>query len=113
MFRKKTLNKYIVKYGINTLNMIKKMYYNLTYKIYITYRNIYIRKTDSIDNYFDVKKKILLNLHNKYINSLMPSGKYITKRYVIDYINELPSYELFILVSDIKMLYKRLNKLRI
>ena len=113
MYKNKTLNLYILKYGTETLTLIKKMYYNLTYKIYINYRNIYIRKTDSINNYTGVKKKILLNLHKEYINILMPVGKYITKKYVINYINELSSYELFIFISEIKIFYKRLNKLRI
>ena len=113
MYKNKTLHQYIVKYGSVALTLIKKMYYNLTYKIYINYRNIYIRKTDSIHNYAGVKQKILLNLHNKYINILMPIGKYITKKYVIDFINKLSSYELFIFISDIKIFYKRLNKLRI
>jgi hypothetical protein len=113
MYKNKTLNMFVLKYGRETLTPIKKMYYNLTYNIYINYRNIYIRKTDNIDNYDGIKKKIILNLHNQYINNLMDKKEYITKKYVINYINELSSYELFIFISDIKLVYNRLNKLRI
>tara|TARA_Y100000741_G_scaffold360743_1_gene343492 strand:+ start:536 stop:1594 length:1059 start_codon:yes stop_codon:yes gene_type:complete len=113
MYKNKTLNNYILKYGKDTLSLIKKIYYNTTYNIYISYRNIYIRKTDSINNYADTKQKILLQLHKKYINELMPNKKYITKKYVIEYINNMSSYELFILISDIRIFYKYLNKLRI
>ena len=113
MFKNKLLQNYKLKYDINTLNIIKKMYYNLTYSIYISYRNIYIRKTDSINNYLNIKKRILLDLHKKYIDILMPNGKFITKKYVINYINDMSSYDLFILISGIKDFYKRLNELRI
>lgn len=113
MYKKKMLNSYILKYGKETSSMIKKMYYNTTYNLYITYRNIYIKKIDSIDNYSNYKKNILLSLHKKYINELMPYKKYITKKYVIDYMNDLSSYEMFIFISDIRIFYKFLNKLRI
>ena len=113
MHKNKMVNNYILKYGKDTASLIKKMYYDTTYNIYINYRNIYIRKTDNINNYSNVKKKILLCLHKKYINELMPSKKYITKKYVIEYINGMSSYELFTLMSDIQLFYKYLNKLRI
>jgi hypothetical protein len=113
MYKNKTITNYILKHGKETYSMIKKMYYNTTYNIYISYRNIYIRKTDSINNYSENKKNILLALHKKYMNELMPRRKYITKKYVIAHTNSLSSYEMFIFISDIRIFYKFLNKLRI
>ena len=104
---------FIKKHGIESFNVIKKTYFNITYNIYLNYRNIYIRKVDLI-NYHSVKNKCLLeNIHCAYINILRPHGKYVTKKYVINYMNNLQSYDLFLILSGIRIFYKRLNKLRI
>jgi hypothetical protein len=104
---------FIQKYGNDSLNIIKRTYFDMTYNLYLTYRNIYIRKTDTIDNYNGYKKNILVKLHYEYINKLRIEKKYITKKYVIEYVNNLSSYDKFMLLSKISSFYKLLNKLRI
>ena len=109
-FRKRD---FIEKHGINLYNTMKKNYYNLTYGIYITYRNVYIRKTDDISIYETSIQQILNDLHNDYINLLMPSKKYIDKKYTIKKMNNYSHYFKFKLVSSISTFYKILSKLRI
>ena len=111
--KKKDIKKFIQLYDYNSLCMIKNTYYNVTYQIYLTYRNIFIRKIDSIENYTGYKKNILLKLHSDYINILRHTKKYITKKYVIEYINNLSIYNKFMILSNIDSFYKNLNKLRI
>ena len=111
--KNKDIKKFISLYDFNSLCVIKNSYYNLTYQIYLSYRNIYIRKIDSIENYTGYKKHILEKLHNDYINILRYKKKYITKKYVIEYINNLSIYNKFMVLSNINSFYKNLNKLRI
>ena len=111
--KNKDIKKFIQLYGFTSLCMIKKSYYNLTYQIYLTYRNIYIHKIDRIENYRGYKRNVLVKLHNNYINILMYNKKYITKKYVIEYINNLSIYNKFMILSNIDLFYNRLNKLRI
>lgn len=113
LYKGNNYKSFIKKHGIESFNVIKKIYYNITYNIYLNYRNTYIRKVDIIDYYSDKNKSLLENIHYDYINILRPHGKYVTKKYVINYMNNLSSYNLFLILSGIRNFYKRLNELRI
>lgn len=104
---------YIEKYDRILYSTIKKKFYELTYTIYIAYRNVYIRKNVKLDDFDSVIINVLRELHSDYINRLMHDNKYITKRYVIEKMNGYCSYKKFNMVSNIPQFYKLLNKMRI
>ena len=104
---------YIEKYDSLLYSTIKKKFYDLTYTIYIAYRNVYIRKCVKLHDFDSVIINVLKDLHYDYINSLMHDAKYITKQYVIKKINGYCSYKKFNMTSNMPQFYKILNKLRI
>lgn len=104
---------YIEKYDSLLFSTVKKNFYELTYTIYIAYRNVYIRKSAKIHDFDCVIANVLKELHHDYINHLMTQKKYITKRYVIEKMNGYCSYKKFNMISNMPKLYKLLNKLRI
>ena len=104
---------FIVKYNIDLYTTIKKKFFDLTYYIYIGYRNIYIRKCVDINNFDKNIQNIIKEIHYDYINILMPKKKYVTKSYVIEKINKFSVYKRFNMVANLTYFYKLLNKFRI
>lgn len=104
---------FIAKHNAFYYQNIKRNYHNMTYHIYLTYRNIYIHKNDHLSNYDGLMVKVLKDLHHDYIHILMPLKKYVDKKHTIKKINEYSNHFKFQLVTNIRAFYALLSKLRI
>lgn len=82
-----------------------------TNALYNNYVNCYIKKVKNINNYPSNFKNHMINLHDYYLNHLMPVKKYISYKSVVSYVNNLhPSQQMFVLNYNIRKKNTEENK---
>lgn len=68
----------------------RQQVHEFTTNLHQFYLNCYARKEKPLGQYPYEYRGHMFNLHQKYINDLIPDNKKVTKGVVIEYINELP-----------------------
>jgi hypothetical protein len=82
----------------SSFNNFKNQLYDYTNNLYITYVNCFIKKINKLANYPFEYKIHMYNLHQLYINKLKPDKLFISKKNVIDYVNNLePGEQMFVI----------------
>jgi len=84
----------------------KSEIYDYTSKLYNNYVECFIKKTNILKEFPHEYKIHMYNLHKLYIESLKLENKYIDKKVVIDYVNNLqPAQQMYVIN------YSKYNKL--
>jgi hypothetical protein len=79
-------------------NKFKLLIYNYTNELFSNYIECFIKKQKHLKDYDFQYKNHMYHLHQKYINELKPKNKFIDKKVVIDYINDLhPAQQMFVI----------------
>ena len=68
----------------------RKHIHTFTNQLHQNYIDCYVKKNQPLVEYPDQYKPHMYSLHAKYLNELCSSGRYITRRCVVDYVNSLP-----------------------
>ena len=64
--------------------------HTFTNQLHQNYIDCYVKKKQALVDYPAQYKPHMYSLHEKYLKELRSSGRYITRRYVVDYVNGLP-----------------------
>ena len=76
----------------------KLLLFTYTNELFMNYISCFIRKEKPLKEYDFQFKTHMYNLHDIYKKDLKPNGKYIDKKFVIDYVNTLhPSQQMFVI----------------
>ena len=79
-------------------NKFKLLIYNYTNELFSNYIECFIKKQKHLKDYDFQYKNHMYHLHQKYINELKPQNKFVDKKVVIDYINDLhPAQQMFVI----------------
>ena len=79
-------------------NKFKLLIYNYTNELFSNYIQCFIKKQKLLKEYDFQYKNHMYHLHQKYINDLKPINKFVDKKVVIDYINDLhPAQQMFVI----------------
>ena len=70
-----------------------------TNQLHTNYIDCYVKKKAALVEYSGAYKPHMYALHEKYINELCKKGLYITRRIVIDYVNQLPPARLMFSIN--------------
>ena len=90
--------KYYPEYA-NTFSKLRNDLHIWTNKLYNNYVKVFILKEKQLKFSPYEYKPHLYQLHKEYINELMEQKKYVTKGYVINYVNNLPPQRLMYSVN--------------
>ena len=71
-------------------NTFRKQLHDYTNTLYSNYVSCFIKKQRPLEKFPYKYRNHMVQLHKQYIDTLREEGKYITKGFVIEYINTLP-----------------------
>ena len=77
----------------------RKHIHLFTTQLHLNYIDCYVKKKKAFVDYSGEYKPHMYALHNKYINGMRQNGLYITRRVVIDYVNQLPPARLMFSIN--------------
>ena len=80
---------------------LRKQLHDWTNQLYQNYINCYIKKQKSVKEFPYNFKTHMFNLHKLYIDQLKPDNSFISKKVVVDYVNNLPAPRLMYSVNYI------------
>jgi hypothetical protein len=109
-----TKTEFIKKYTTNKYINIYKKLDDYIYTLYITYRNIFVKKIQKIDDVDDtIDTNIVLNLHHLYINQYLHRKEYISKSVVKEYILNKSPHSLFKIITKYPQNFNSINNILI
>ena len=73
-----------------SFNLFRKQLHDYTNTLYSNYVNCFIKKQKPLEQFPYKYRNHMVQLHKQYIDILREDGKYITKGFVIQYMNNLP-----------------------
>lgn len=76
----------------------RTLMHTYTYELYLNYISCFIRKEKQLKNYDFEYKNHMYHIHEEFKNNLRPTGKFVDKKVVIDYVNNLhPAQQMFVI----------------
>ena len=88
------------------LRLYRKQLHNWTNELHSNYIKCYIKKERELKTFPFEFRTHMFELHQEYLGTLVMDGKYVSKKVVINYVNELPtSY----LMASINYPLKKMN----
>ena len=73
--------------------------HDFTSRLHTNYINCYVKKKMPLGKYPKEFRQHMYTIHQKYINELIPNKQYVSRDFVIKYVNEMPSPHLMYAIN--------------
>ena len=78
---------------VEEFDVYKDQLYDWTDKLYNTYVDCFILKNKTLKNADFELKPILYDIQKEYLTNLMPNGRKVTFKYIVQYVKDMPVHK--------------------